>query len=776
MKGKRILGVLLIMGLLTSCNLFKKKQNNDNNQEENTPPDNTEVGRLNLDETFDLVTITNSEIKMVFDKANGSLKSFVNMKTSNDYIKNSAGGNWAMLITKDTDDVFEAKPTKGTNVLISSRSQTASFTKETNDNFIKLVFSYTVEVASGSTINVNNEIRMEKDNPDISYKYEVINNMNKGVIITFTGAQLSGLKSNDKQWNLFWPSYEGKIYKNAIAKSQDDDLDKLTMVYPVPASCQLMQIYDNNESLYYFSKDTTREYKDLNFGPFLRSKEYDNGIENADRVSMSITQYPFVKKSETKILAETIIGLSQFGDYFEGSKKYSKFLTDSGMTKTKTDMAKSFNGYTPLIIDREGARNFATYTTPSHDLAKTTITNYIDKFDSLGINGVDLLGWHQGGFDHKYPDYKFIDESDGNGYGEENFKTAMRNLHNDGKYGFAYINMHIADVEADWADVVCDTDNGRTNIERAAIKNKNYSSSTYESLPHNQFIDSMKQENYGTTTYYYAMCPKASQFQDAIVDAVIRLRKAGVDGIWFDQLMQMPANLCFDPHHGHKTPATAYGEGYSELLTKIDQAMVENGESEFFHSAEGVCDAYVKWVDACGYLWSRPFGALDNDDGVNYVPEITRASIPAVFLGQDGAGAFPYDEDEYARAFTMFDPFLVSTELDKVSKFTSLYDNDSTYLNGEYIAQKGISASNDDVIYGASFNKEHTKLIINVYNFVNSESSGTLTINLGRLGLSNIKSISVALGSSSKYSLNGNTISFNGLSAREIGSLKLSVE
>ena len=770
MKKIMILGVLLSMVTLCCCN------HSNGNKSEEKSSDNTEAERLDINETFDSVTITNADVRLIFDKTNGSLKSFVNMKTNNDYIKNTIGGNWAMLITKDTDDVFEAKPSKGSNVMITSRNQEASFSKETGEDFISLKFSYNVTVADNSFVEVNNVIRMEKDVSDISFKYEVKNNMSKGVVISFTGAQLSGLKSNDKQWDLFWPSYEGKIYKDAIKKSQDDDLDKLSMVYPVPAACQLMQLYNNQESLYYFVKDTTREYKDLNFGPFLRSKEYDNGVENANRVSMSVTQYPFIKKGETKNIFETIIGLSQYGDYFEGSKKYSKFLTDSGMVKTKTEMSKTFNGYTPLIIDREGAKNFATYTTPSHDLAKTTITNYIDKFDDTGINGVNLLGWHEGGFDHKYPDYKFIPENDGNGYGENNFKTAMRNLDNDGKYAFAYINLHIADVESEWADVVADSVNGRTNIERAAIKNKNYSSETYETLPHNQFIDSMKQENYGTTTYYYAMCPKAVQFQDAIVDAVVRLRKTGIDGIWFDQLMQMPANLCFDPHHGHSTPATAYGEGYSELLTRVDQAMVENGDGEFLHSAEGVCDAYVQWIDACGYLWSRPFGALDTDDGVNYVPEITRASIPAVFLGQDGAGAFPNDEDEYARAFTMFDPFLVSTELDKVSKFTTLYDGDSTYLNGEYIAQKGIKSSNDDLVYGASFNKEHTKLIINVYNFTNNSSSGTLSLDLNRLGLKGIKSMSVALGQSSKYSINDSVITFNDLSAREVGSLKLSVE
>ena len=764
------------MSLLSSCNLFKKKGDEQKPEEEVTPPDNTEVGRLDIDETLDSVTITNAELKLVFDKTNGSLKSFVNMKTNNDIIKDTVGGNWAMLVSKDTDDVFEAKPTKGTNVVISSRNQSATFSKESSETYISLKFDYDVTVVSGSTVKVTNTVRMEKDNPEISFKYEVKNNMSKGVVITFTGAQLSGLKANNKQWDLFWPSYEGKIYKDALRKSQDDDLDKLTMVYPVPAACQLMQLYSQNESLYYFCKDTTREYKDLNFGPFLKSKEYDNGVENADRVSMSITQYPFVKKNETKNIFETIIGSSQYGDYFEGSKRYSKFLTDSGMVKAKTDMSKTFNGYTPLIIDREGARNFATYTTPSSDLGKTTITNYLDKFNDLGINGINLLGWHEGGFDHKYPDYKFIEEHDGNGYGKTNFETAMRNLDNDGKYAFAYINLHIADVESDWADVVVDAENNRTNIERAAIKNKNYSSATYESLPHSQFIDSMKQENYGTTTYYYAMCPKAKEFQDAIVDAVVRLRKAGIDGIWFDQLMQMPANLCFDPHHGHSTPATAYGEGYSELLTRVDEAMVANGEGDFLHSAEGVCDAYVQWIDACGYLWSRPFGALDTDDGVNYVPEITRASIPAIFLGQDGAGAFPNDEDEYARAFTMFDPFLISTELDKVSKFTTLYDNDSTYLNGEYIAQKGIKSSNEDLVYGASFNKEHTKLIINVYNFVNTESSGTLNLDLQRLGLKGVKSMSVVLGQSSKYSISGNTITFTGLTAREIGSLKLSVE
>lgn len=726
-------------------------------------------GKAVFSETLDSLTLENGYVSMSFVKENGSMYSFKNQVTKTDFIKDSAGGNWSMLVDTSTGDCFESNPGGNSTVLITSRKQKAEYSASSAENGVVLTLDYGVTFESGSKtysgIKVKQTVTLENDSDKASFDYEITNGEDGVVITSFTGMQLSGLKDGEDGYKLFWPYKEGKIYSDAVnrVKTAADSTARMVAGYPVPFSLQLVQLYNDNESLFYYVEDKEREYKEFNFGSFINKGQHDfQSVEVADKVSLSCSHYPFVEK-QTKKLASTVIGVSSHGDYYAGSDYYRQFLVRSEMTRNFNDFVKDWTGFSVLIGTQYGDKQFASYT--QAEGFKDTYTNWAEKTNGFGVTSTTLIGWHAGGFDAMYPDYRF---QTGAGFGEANFKTAMSQGHANGNSFLAYINAHIADKNSNWSNTVCGEDTGVTNMERAAIKTKGFPADAQKE----DYLNYMIQESYGTGTYYYAMCPASDIFQKAITEAVVRLRKNGVDGIWFDQLMEMPANLCFDKSHGHAAPATAYGEGYSEMFAQIELAMSQNGSGDYIFSAEGTCDAYIEYVDVCGYMWARKLGARDND-GVNMTPEITRYTLPCKFLGIEGAGTTSGDSDEFARAFVMSDPFLADPYKPSVGALTSIYAQDGTYLRGRYADMKGTVCTDENLIYGLTISEDGKSIAVNIYNYNSETSSGVkITIDFGRLGLGSAEIASATdMFTGDKVSFNGGALTLPDLKELQIASV-----
>lgn len=721
----------------------------------------------------DYLQIKNGFISLRFAKDNGSLTSFKNVISGTDYLNGTVGGDWAMMVDLSTSDPFLSNPTGASTVLVSSRKQTMTYKADVNESEVDLHFTYAVSFSNGGKsyngISVTQIVSLKALQTTAEFNYLVENQIANSVVVSFTGAQLTGLKDNDQSWTLFWPYKEGKLYEDGLktVRNATDSMARMTMVYPVPSSLQLVQLYSEKESLYYYVKDSSREYKEFNFGAFINTKQYDyQGVNAADKVSLSCTQYPFVSSNAKKNLFSTVLGVSNHGDYYDGADHYRSFLTESKMTRTLNAYVKNWTGFTALIGSRYGNKHFASYTQATG--YSTTYSSWASLADPYGIYSTALLGWHDGGFDSLYPDYNFIS---GDGFGESGFKTAMTKAHSDGNKMFAYINSHIADKRSAWGAAAVDGTKGLTNLYGSAIKTKGFT----PSLAVTDYPDYMIEETYGTATSYFAMCPKSAPFQNALISAATRLRKNGVDGLWLDQLMEMPANLCFDASHGHKTPATAYGEGYGELLQAIEDAFTSNGAGDYLFAAEGTCDAYIQYVDVCGYQWARKLGAKDTaGDNHNMSPEITRYALPAKFLGIEGAGTTTGSDDEFARAFVMCDPFLGNPYKPSVGVFTSLYAQDPDYLSGTFRGTLGCACSDENFIYGVCVAENGESLILNYYNYnLDAASKTTMTLDLGRLGLTgSISSVTdERVGSSVSFA--GNVISLPDTASMGIGSLKI---
>ena len=701
----------------------------------------------------------NGRIAFVISKANGSLSSLINKATERDFISNSAGGNFSVLVDTSTADAFASNPRGNSTYLISSRNLSPTInTKETaQDIEIQMIYDLNenseLELAD---ITIRSSIFVSKNGQELTFEYEINNDNEHSVVINLTGPILSGIKDEDRGLDLFWPNKEGKIYDDVIPKAQTTL--KLSEQYPSPFSMQIAQLFDEEESLYYYVEDNTREYKEFKFGAFTGIKEHDQGtVKIADKISLSCTQFPFVESSENKMLFRTKVGISSKGDWYEGADLYRDYLINSGMTRTYNDMTENWTGFVSDMIARWGDRIEKTYT------GVNASDQVVKDVDHTGIDTVVLFGWHQGGFDYKYPDYELFE---GEGFGFDNFKAMVDRAHANGDKVLPYLNAHIIAMNSEWGNSLIAPESNVTNMLQSAIKKAGFS----DSISVSNYPSYLYYETYGTDTGYYAACPFDDHFVQQIQSVVDTLADAGADGLWMDQMMEMPAYLCYDKNHGHKTPATAYGEGYRKLYGAIDEAF-QSRSIDYLIFAEGVTDAWIEYIDIPGYMWARQLYAPDNvhpGDNQPMAPHITVYTMPASFLGINSYQT-AYN---HAHAFLFGSPLASGLSTMDIS-VTSLYtSNPDIYMKGRYMHTCGLQIS-DQRILGSIITGSENSLGVQLYNNGTEEITFVIQLSLEDLGIEEDITQVIELFSEIEMSVNSNQIIVT-LAPAEMAALRVS--
>ena len=669
--------------------------------------------------TNDDYIFNNNLIEVVVNRDNGNIKSIMDVETGRDYLEESVGGNWAMLVDTSTNNPFKTNPNASSSILVSSRKLFPIMKIEEDKDTSKIIMDYDVSFKAGTItvegISVKCIITFYHNLNEFSVDYTVKNEANIDcVIIKFTSAIVSGIKDSKSSLNLFWPNKEGKIYSGAIKKAQSTL--KLSEQYPSPFSMQLVQLYDEQDSLYYYVSDNTREYKEFNFGAFTSSKEHDNGtVSVKDKISLSCTQYPYIKKGETKDIYKTTIGVAENGSYYKGSDSYRNNLINLGMNREYNKYVAEWTGFVSDTIAR--------YTGP---LKTYTGSNASDKIieavDHTGVDTVVLFGWHKGGFDYMYPDYEIME---GEGYGKENFKAMIDRCHENEDKVLPYLNAHITATNSTWG---AKTYEGNvTNMLHAAVKKVGFNNE----LDSSKYTNYMYYETYGTDVGYYATCPDCPEFLEQIAKVVEELAECGADGLWMDQMMEMPANLCYDESHGHKTPATAYGEGYKKMYSKIDE-IFKKYNTEYLIFAEGTTDAWIEYIDICGYMWARHLYSLDTanpGDGEQMHPDITAYTMPCSFLGINGEGT----KYNHAYAYLFGSPLASGTRSMDIIVNKLYVDNPDIYFYGRYMDKRGLTISNSNVL--GSVIVAENRVGIQLYNNSDNDITVTVSLDLSKLDI-----------------------------------------
>ena len=689
---------------------------------ESTPPEEGGDGAVKITETEQEISIENDCMRLRFDKTNGSLISLYNVVRNSENL-GTTGGNFTLYVDTATGDMWETKPVQfaqcqpdgdanrpdsypsvaASVAVVSSRTQTVKSVEQKEiTRGMQLTFCYDVAFEHGgkqySGIAVRSIVSLREGEKQCEWSYEIENNCAGTVVMQFVAAQIEDVAASQK-YSLFWPMHEGELHEDAVQLAKGGELvtsvdgfasdgtRKLVEEYPSHLSMSLVQLYNDTQSLFYYVTDDTNEYKQFNFGIFDGEHDYDAG--KADVISLSVTQYPFVEGNGVKKELHTVhLGLGTEGDWYEGSDAYRSWKETTDIrSKSYMPIAETLPGYGAftfkLINDAQPSIGY------DKMLSGGNIASNAASFDGIGVDAVFCLGWMDEGFDSKYPDYNF-NEAMG---GESGMQRGIAMAHENGDQVVLYINLYAATNDSQWFNRMID---GQKQGDLAKVKSaygKDYNFTWAN----------------GTDTPFYSICPGSQYFINSIAEAVEKVAKSGADGIFFDQLMEMSSNLCFDRSHGHSTPATAYGEGYDKLFTYIRSTMDMYSDNYFF-SCEGICDAYLKYVDIPGLMWSRLFGWSDHT-----APQITRYTLPTRIMGLPNFGAGVGASDQYARAFLMADPLRVNENNNLYAKkFIDAYNADpDVFYGGRYIDRRGIEL-NRDLEYGAIV--QGNTLVVSVYN------------------------------------------------------------
>ena len=158
-------------------------------------------------------------------------------------------------------------------------------------------------------------------------------------------------------------------------------------------------------------------------------------------------------------------------------------------------------------------------------------------------------------------------------------------------------------------------------------------------------------------------------------------------------------------------------------------------------------------------------------------PELTKYTVPGIYIGQAGAGTLAGQADEYARAFVFGSPFLAEQLTTSTKSLLTVYDYyPDVFYRGIYTDKKGLSVSDEDVIASIILSSTEKAFAIQLYNYdTNKSQNCTITINLNKLGIDGKVTSITNLFTGQTYELTNNTITYS-LSENEITSFYVTYE
>ncbi len=678
------------------------------------------------------IVVKNDKLRLEFQKSDGAL---VSMKSKNEENlgygltdgNGSTYGNFTLYVDTASGDKWETTADRTKLRKISSRGlplKSAEISDLSSGKRISMSWdaSFYADGKEYNGITVTLTVDVFKDKGYSEWNYSVENNCKDVVVVSVVGAQACGINP-DKDYTLFYPMLEGELHKHAVTLAESSalragidgytfgvsDSRELRVSYPGSLSMQLIQLYNENEGIYIFSKDDASTFKRLNFGIFDKDNGYDSDCKAG--ASVSVEYYPFAESGDKVELPTIVLGVQSSGGWYEGADLYRTTLENRSRLFTNlSETTKEFYGLQASVqTPTNGSPTFSYDLNATPDFAND-ISTVASSAEVLGIDNLMILGWSEGGFDTNYPDYRFSEKAGG----EAAFGSGVEKAKKNGDKIFAYINAYSVNSGSAWSK--------SGNLNSCAVLREDGS---------HQVL------GFGSNSFT-AMCPSAENFRKALTEAAERLAKNGVNGLFFDQLMEMPAELCFNKEHGHKTPATAYGEGYKKIFEEIS-AIMSKYTDDYAFFCEGINDAYIPYMDIAALMWSRPLGYKlnkDDEDGEELfsAPEITRYTIPVKVLGLWDYDAASMAINEYSLAYLMGNPILrqggstnpvIKKYIDVYRAYPDIFDR------SVFAASNGINTS---AAVNVGVLKGENRFIVNIYNPTDSAVNLSVNVDIEKLG------------------------------------------
>jgi len=191
-----------------------------------------------------------------------------------------------------------------------------------------------------------------------------------------------------------------------------------------------------------------------------------------------------------------------------------------------------------------------------------------------GFDGTELVGWFGQGHDTTYPDHWPSDEMGG----VEGLKHTLSTMRELGMISALYLNARLAAIDSPTL-----AKHPESEIQQEGSK---------------RWV-----EQYGDGRFV-VLCPSAPGWRSHLQEEVLRaVREYGTDAVQLDQIGAASSMFCFNPQHGHSTPATAWGEGYPRFLREL-QRHARRIRPHYWQWAEGAWEGSGQYIDGTqGGFW-----------------------------------------------------------------------------------------------------------------------------------------------------------------------------
>ncbi|MCC6727932.1 MAG: hypothetical protein IT208_01180 [Chthonomonadales bacterium] len=449
----------------------------------------------------------------------------------------------------------------------------------------------TVEAASfgGLPVRLRATARAETRRGEVRWAV-TLRNEAPGTVVGLRGPALRGVR--DLQGGtLYLPDRPGQRLTDpwsALAREPS------TLTYPVPASMQFVTFAGAGGGVAYHVLD-----RDMTFKHFV--------LGGPDR-QIDVLQFPFVAPGG-RWRSPPIVWQALEGDWHAAADRYGQWFRSWAPAPRISPQIRAMPFVSAVVIrarpvedahleDVQKRQELGTY---------AGALPRMRQLKGVGYDGVQLVGWFGRGHDTTYPDHRPSAEMGG----ETGLRALVDAMHGMGLLASFYLNARLA----------------------------NHDSPTLAAHPEWETVMSGGQrwrETYGDQSFAL-LCPAAPGFREHMLEEVLRVENVyGGQGVQLDQVGAASSVLCFNRGHGHRTPATAWGEGYPRMLADIRRE-ARRADPLFWTWVEGAWEGAGPYIDMSqGGFW----GAIP---GAQPFPQLYRYTLPIhPLFGDARMGGVPY--------------------------------------------------------------------------------------------------------------------------------------
>jgi len=524
-------------------------------------------GDCDFRETEQALLVGNSKVEIRLDPTSGVITGLLNKESGTELVGEGPFEVFRLVYSTPRfhgaadNDPWSA--VEGT--LVKAALQAVASTRfETTPGGARLHVSYDHLRLERRTLDVSVRYTIELRDGDAETRWRLaIENRDQGTVREVHFPLVSGLSQLD---TLIMPSESGQLVRSPVDKLSDD-IPVISLEYPGRGSMQWFEYFSPTAGLYMASYDQDLGYTRMSFGR----------TGDGPSAAMWMVKYPFAAAGASWESPELALGIHS-GDWHWGADRYrSWFCSWARAPKVPHKVQEMVGGLRELLLKRPSGEVVHSYE------EMVTLARQVRE-QPHGVSFM-VAGWMHDGHDTYFPEY--VPSADLGG--EPALIAALESVREQGVAATAYMNGRICNIETDTYKA-----HGKewSVLGRAAGLGVN--STDFFELHESWNTSWGDRPGQG---WFAVMCPSAKGWQDHLVGEVSRVvGEYGFDGVFLDQPGSYFGELCYNPEHGHDTPASAWGPGLLELFRRLRGEMRRLDPDSILWT-EGMNDAFGQFMD-----------------------------------------------------------------------------------------------------------------------------------------------------------------------------------